>query len=56
LTRIKNKCEAKLREVEDIVLQEMEALLITAVKELATCLMFCEGNWRKACPRYAFTN
>jgi hypothetical protein len=41
--KVTNKCEAKLqpklREVEDIVLEEMEAQLIIAVKELANCLM-----------------
>jgi hypothetical protein len=44
-----------LREVEDIVLEEMEAQLNTTFTELATCLMFCEGNWHRAWPRYAFT-
>ena len=39
-----SKTVAKLREIEDIVLEEMEAWLITAVKEIACCLM---SVWRK---------
>ena len=42
-----NRCEVKLqpklREIEGIVPEEMEARLITAVNEIARCLMsFCK--------------
>jgi hypothetical protein len=43
LRRITNRCEAKqwpkLREIENRIPEEMEARLITAVKELVSYLM-----------------